>query len=200
MIALLLIYIKNYDIIYIIRIKRGGTMHLVKCVYCGVSFDRDKVPMVQVSARRYAHEECHTNQENGKTKEQKDLEELEKYIMHLFKETCISARIRKQISQMRQQYDYSYSGILKSLVYFFEVKGNSIEKANNGIGIVPFVYKDAYTYYYALFCAQQKNEDKDIHSFAYEVHEIIIDSPQRKPRKRNRFTFLDDTEESTDGE
>lgn len=173
-------------------------MHLVKCVYCGETFDRDKVDVVQVSARRYAHQECSNKHENGKTKEQKDLESLEKYIMHLFNETCISARVRKQLNQMKQQYGYTYSGILKSLVYFFEVKGNTIEKANGGIGIVPFVYKDAFNYYYALFCAQQKNENKDINAFKYEVHEVTIQSPQRKPRKKNKFIFLD-VEEGIDG-
>ena len=32
--------------------------HKVKCLYCGVTFDRDKTPCEQVSAKRYAHIEC----------------------------------------------------------------------------------------------------------------------------------------------
>jgi hypothetical protein len=48
------------------------------------------------------------------------------------------------------KYNYTYSGIHRSLEYFYEVKGNSLDKANGGIGIVPFVYQDAYNYYYSL--------------------------------------------------
>lgn len=169
--------------------------HNVKCLYCGKTFDRDKVECVKVSARRYAEKTCVDAHEGSKTKEQKDLESLEEYIMKLFNTTYITARVRKQITQMKEK-SYSYSGMLKSLIYFYEVKGNSLEKANGGIGIVPFVYEDAYNYYYSLFVAQQKNEHKDLDSFTYEVREITISSPQRKPRKRSKFTFLDMEEEN----
>jgi hypothetical protein len=32
--------------------------HIVTCIYCKKKFDRDKFPFVQVSQRRYAHQEC----------------------------------------------------------------------------------------------------------------------------------------------
>ena len=32
--------------------------HPCKCVNCGRQFDRDKVPFIQVSSRRYAHKKC----------------------------------------------------------------------------------------------------------------------------------------------
>lgn len=50
-----------------------------------------------------------------------------------------------------REYQYTYSGMLKALVYFYEVKGNNKNKANGGIGIIPFIYKDAYNYYYNLW-------------------------------------------------
>ena len=38
--------------------------HVVKCFYCGLSFDANVEPTVKVNSRRYAHLECHTkNQE-----------------------------------------------------------------------------------------------------------------------------------------
>ena len=54
-----------------------------------------------------------------------------------------------------QDNKYSYSGIYKTLKYFFEVRGHPIEKANGGIGIVSWVYKEAYNYWRALWEAQQ---------------------------------------------
>jgi hypothetical protein len=84
------------------------------------------------------------------------------------------------------------------LVYFYEIKGNSIEKANGGIGIVPYVYQNAFNYYYALWEAQQKIEQKVpiIQEYVPKVVEIRIPNPERKvKKKRNLFSFLDEEEE-----
>ena len=127
--------------------KNGTNMYcdncrIIKCYYCGKTFDRDKLPYVQVSAKRYAHQECSLTEEEKRNKEEQDKCDLENYIMQLFKTDYVDARIHKQIKQYREEYNYTYSGIRKALVYFFEIKGNSIEKANGGIGIVPYVYKE----------------------------------------------------------
>ena len=112
--------------------------------------------------------------------------------MNMFKVDYIDARVRKQINQYINEYHYSYSGILKSLIYFYEVKGNSLEKANGGIGIVPYTYTAARNYYYAIWEAQQKNEGKVIEDYKPKVKEIVISIPQRKVKKRKLFTFLDE--------
>ena len=129
--------------------------------------------------------------EQQKSQEIKDKEALEKYIMKMFNETYVNARVRKQINTYIADYNYTYSGILKALIYFFEIKGNSIDKANGGIGIVPYVYKDAYNYYYNLWLANQKNNDKIIEEYVPIIKEIKIPVPQRKIKKRNLFSFLD---------
>ena len=41
--------------------------HKVKCFFCGVTFDRDKEPFVQIGARRYAHMSC-SNKDGAKEK------------------------------------------------------------------------------------------------------------------------------------
>ncbi len=166
--------------------------HLVTCVFCGKRFDRDKLPYQAVSARRYAHIECFKQEEAKLKKIEQDKANLEAYIMKLFGETYINARVRKQINTFIQEYDYSYSGIHKALTYFFEVKGNSIEKANGGIGIVPYVYKDAYNYYYSIWLANQKNEYVKPEDFVIPVREVHIPVPQRKVKQRKLFTFLDE--------
>lgn len=109
--------------------------HFVTCVYCGERFDRDKEATTQVSARRYAHKECADKYGQEKSQEEKDLEELEKYIMKLFGESYINVKIRRQLREYRKEYNYTYTGMLKTLIYWYEVKGNSIEDANGGIGI-----------------------------------------------------------------
>lgn len=165
--------------------------HYVICSICGERFDRDKIECEKTSARRYAHVECIKRKENEKTKEEIDKEELEQYIMQLFDITYITPRIQKQLKTFIEEYKYTYSGIKKALIYFFEIKNNSIEKANGGIGIVPYVYNQSYEYYYSLWLAQQKNENIDIQKYTNNTVEVYISSPKRKPKKRKLFSFLD---------
>ena len=168
--------------------------HIVTCIYCKHKFDRDKYPFITVSNRRYAHQDCGMSEDQKKSKEAQDKEELEEYIKQLFKISYVDARIQKQIKQYVEEYNFTYSGIRKALIYFFEIKGNSIEKSNGGIGIVPYVYKNAYNYYLALWQAQQKNETKNVEDYIPNVKEIAIPPPQRKVKKRPLFTFLDEEE------
>ena len=172
--------------------------HIVTCVYCKKKFDRDKFPFVQVSQRRFAHRQCSEIEAQKQQAAEKDRIELEQYIMKLFKEDYVNPRVRKQINSFIEEYQYTYSGIRKSLVYFFEVKGNPIEKANGGIGIVPYVYKDAYNYYYSIWEANQKNEHKLVEEYVPQEKIIRIPVPQRKIKKRKLFSFLD--EEGEHGE
>lgn len=165
--------------------------HMVICLYCNKRFNRDIIPCQQVTAKRYAHLECYMAEEASKTQEVQDKEALESYLKQMFGETYINAKTNKQIKEYRERYGYTYSGIRKALVYFYEVKGNDKNKANGGIGIVPYIYKEAYNYYYALWEAKQKNVGKDIKNYVPVVKEIHIPIPQRKITKRNLFSFLD---------
>ena len=170
--------------------------HIVKCSICGEQFDANVIPYVKTyNGRRYAHENCIKEAEEKKSQEQKDKEALETYIKNLLKLESLDGRIYKQINQYIKEYNYTYSGIHKALIYYYEVKHNSIEKANGGIGIDPFCYRDAYVYYYDLWLAQEKNKDKQIETYKPQVQEITILRPKRKIKKRKLFTFLDEREE-----
>ena len=169
-------------------------IHKVKCKYCGKVFDRDKEPFEQVSAQRYAHLACAMAAKNEKSQADLDKEDLEKYILQLLNEDFISPRVRKQINQFVQEYNYTYSGMKKALVYFYEVKGNDKSKAAGGIGIIPYVYRQAYEYYYSLWLANQKNEDKVIVHYVPTVREVKIPSPQLKQKRRKLFSFFEEDE------
>lgn len=172
--------------------------HRVKCIYCQQTFDRDKYPYIQVSSRRYAHPACAQAENKKKQEEENDKEKFEKYVMDLLDETYINARVRKQMNTYIEDYNYTYSGMLKALVYFYEVKGNSKAKANGGIGIIPYIYKDAYNYYYNLWMAQQSNQGKVIQDYVPKEKVVVIPLPKRIPMKRRLFTFLDDKENQSE--
>ena len=117
--------------------------HNVICPKCGIKFDRDKIQAVKISARRYGHATCYPDNKNFvecPNLESNDLIQLKDYIGTLFGENANWAMINKQIKKYKEENGYSYSGILKSLVYFYDVKHNSKEKANNAISIVPYIY------------------------------------------------------------
>ena len=168
--------------------------HRVKCSICGEYFDRDKEPFVKTSSTRYAHQQCSMSKEEIQTQEQKDKEALERYIMTLFNTPYVEPRVQKQITKYINEYNYTYSGMLKALKYFYEVKGNSIDKANGGIGILPYIYKNAYNYWYEVWLAQQKNSEKIIKQYVPQIKEITIPIPQIKVKKRKLFDFLDKEE------
>lgn len=169
--------------------------HMVKCTVCGESFDRDKIQAVKSGARRYAHYTCLPEGElvplpNAVVDQ--DLVDLENYIRNLLGDDYNPARVKKQIKDYKTEYNYSYSGMLKALVWFYEVKGNSIEKANGGIGILPFIYQDAYNYYYSLYLAQLVNEEKDVNQYKTKVREIVIKSPSVAEKPVRLFDLGED--------
>ena len=167
--------------------------HNVKCKICGKTFDRDRIQAVKVSANRYAHYRCFPEGELVPLPNpiDEDLLKLEQYAEELLGEDFNLARVRKQIKEFKETYDYSYSGMLKTLKWFYEIKGNPIEKANGGIGIIPFVYKDALTYYYSLYLAQLANEN--VESIPKpKVKEIEIYSPEVHRRPPKMFNVEDE--------
>lgn len=170
--------------------------HLVKCFYCGEQFDANTTEYVKPNARRYAHKTCAQTAEQNKSEEQKDKEALESYIKELFGVSSIPIKIAKQIQDYKENKNYTYSGIHKTLKYHYEVKGGSLEKANGGIGIVPWVYDEAFNYWRAIWEARERNEQIDITQYVLPAREVHIKPPQRQPMKHKRklFTFLDEEE------
>lgn len=168
--------------------------HIVKCFYCGETFDASVVPFIKPNSRRYAHKTCAQQAEENKNQEEKDKEALEKYIQQLFGINCISPKIKKQIETYKKEKNYSYTGILKTLKYVFEIKKNPIEKANGGIGIVSYTYDEAYNYWRAIWEAQERNERVKSEEFLLPVREVHIAPPRRQPMKhiQKLFTFLDE--------
>lgn len=129
----------------------------VKCPKCGQSFYRDQEPFVFYK-NRYWHESCYQQSQQEQQEKDKDLENLNTYICQLLNIEFVSPRIQRQIKSFVTEYNFTYTGIQKTLEYFFEIKKNSLAKSNGGIGIVPYVYNEARDYYEQIFRAQQINQ------------------------------------------
>ena len=169
--------------------------HSVICLYCKQRFDIDIEPFIKPNSTRYAHVECYQKAQNEKTQEDKDKEALEAYIKQLFGIEVLDAKIRRQIRQYITEYNYSYSGILATLKYVFEIKHNDVAKANGGIGIVGYYYQEAFRYNYNLWLNNQQNKDKTIEEYRPQEVKVVILPPERKPMRKRKFMFLDEEEE-----
>ena len=165
-------------------------MHKCKCVYCKIEFDRDKEPFEQISERRYAHKECAERNKIQKTQNEQDYDALINYIEKTLGDHAINAKIAKQIKDFREEHGYTYSGILGTLIYWFEVQGGSAELSNGGIGIVPYKYDEAKKYYQTIDNANILN--KDIKNYKTKYIEITIEAPQREPKKIKLFNLGDE--------
>lgn len=165
-------------------------MHQVKCFYCEQMFDRDKEPFIKVNGRRYAHKKCSQNYQNTLSQEEQDKIELEQYILKIFNESYLNAKIKKQIESYIKQYNYTYSGIYKTLLYWFEVQKKSIEEANGGIGIVPYIYNEALNYYYQLYLAQEANKNKTSQDYLIKTNTIEIYPPSADIKLKHKLFNL----------
>ena len=164
--------------------------HNVICIYCKQKFDRDKEPFVQVSNLRYAHKHCAEQHQVQKSQMDRDYEELVNYIENLFGVGYVSAKVAKQIRDFREMYNYTFSGMLGTLVYWYEIKKAPLDKANGGIGIVPYVYDQAKEYYSKLNVANSQNAT--ISNYRFKIREIEITSPQPEARPPKLFNLGDE--------
>ena len=76
-------------------------------------------------------------------------------------------------------------------MYFLEVKGNTVEKCNGGIGIIEYCYQDAYNYYLSIYLAQQNNDIM----YIPQVKEYIIPIPKARGIKNRLLNWSNEDEE-----
>lgn len=171
--------------------------HKVKCPGCGEYFDKDQFPHEHIK-NRYWHKDCYLKTTQNAIKDNNDRLLLEKYICELFSVDFIPPRIAKQIKDFTTNYHHTHSGILGTLKFWYEIKKNSIEKANTGIGIVPFVYEDAKKYYLTIYNSSEKNKNVKDEDFNTKNITIRIKAP-KSSIKTNIKIDLDNIERDLDG-
>lgn len=179
--------------------------HYVKCYYCNETFDRDKKPCIEIindktkNKPRWAHEAC--AKINGyikppeMTQNEQDYLELENYIKKLFKKDYLNAKIINQIYTYKNTYNYSYSGMLKCLKWWYEKEQHQTEDANEGIGIIPFIWDRVYNYYKEIFDVNQYNEEKIVTlNHKTKIVTIPPPSPRISSFSKKEFKLLEEEE------
>lgn len=170
-------------------------IHIVKCLYCGKPFDaqpegKDTI-WYKPNAHRYAHVVCGQKKAETQSQEEKDKDELYQVCKRIFGKNLNYQMTKRLTAKYIKEYNYSYSGIARTLIYFYEIKKNPADKGNGSIGIVPYIYNEAYNYYLTLFNAQKVNNNVE---YKANVKEITIHAPKYKKKLPKLFDL--DFEES----
>ena len=114
-------------------------VHMVKCLYCGKTFDRDKEPFVKVGARRYAHRECAESQDDSVKQEEIDKENFFKCVKSIYGPDYNYVMINRQALNFIKQYGYTWSGMTGCLHWFYNINHGNLEEGHGGIGIIPYI-------------------------------------------------------------
>lgn len=88
----------------------------------------------------YVHKNCISVEDEDRT-------ELYNYICEIFKLKSPGPVNIKLVSKFHTELNYSYKSMYYTLKYYYEIKKGSIEKSQQRIGILPYVYDEAKSYY-----------------------------------------------------
>lgn len=156
--------------------------HMVKCPYCGLSFNRDKEPFVKISARRYAHQKCAENQDNTTLQEEKDKDQFFQCVKDIYGPEYNYVMINKQALNFIKQYGYTWSGMTGCLHWFYNINHGNLEEGHGGIGIIPYIYEDVKKYYQQRYATENKNKNKKMRQQIIEFTIIPPKSIKHAPR------------------
>ena len=81
----------------------------------------------------------------------------------------------------------------RALEYFYVIRKNDVKKANNSIGILPYVYKEAYEWYTAREEMQQRKMQRDLDSMLAngEGYQVIKTLAPKRNRERKALKPLE---------
>jgi hypothetical protein len=144
---------------------------LVKCHFCNSTTNKvEKTQAVRIDDKNF-HPAC--------AQEYLDKKELSALICKIFKLKAPGPRNYAFMTKFYQD-GMSFRGMINSLIYFYEVKKNSKTKANESIGIIPYIYEDAQKYFYC----KEKNDKMRLEAAEknsnYEIKQIIINNSKEK--------------------
>ena len=147
----------------------------MKCRQCGKEINKDSA--IKIKERIYVcSTECQQkySEKNVKSiqKNNDDLAELKSYISQLYNGEVNWGLVMRQIKSFKEEYGYTYKQQLCVLKYAYEVKDMCFEA--QGIGIIPWLFKEAKQFYSQLSSVRKSLDNID--NLCYDT--IIINKKQ----------------------
>lgn len=88
------------------------------------------------------------------------LKDLKEFILQLFKIDKLTNLMEDQLVKYTREYDYTATGMLNALKYYFEIRENELTDNVKGVGIIPFVYKEANEFFEKI--KQREGDMKEV--------------------------------------
>ena len=161
---------------------------IVKCAFCEQQMDKDN--SIRYNNKNY-HEQC--------LYLYKEKEKLTNYICELFNLKSPGPRNYTLIKKYCNENNFTYYGMRKSLEYFYKIKGNSLDKANNSIGIIPYIYEEAKDYFYKIEKKKEKFEDLVKKQDNFQTTQLILKVKTRNKNKSYNLELLGGEENNDNG-
>lgn len=169
----------------------------VKCRYCGQTFKKEEVDWIMPSKNFYYHTNCWLQKE--KTKKQVGVqtvatdEQWYKYTKDFLKKDlkiyCNWPKITTQRSSLKKK-GFTDKGIYLSLCYYYNVMKGDPEKAEGGIGIVPYIYEEAEKYWREQYKKQKtilESLEKQKEQMENREEIVIKKNNANKPRWKSKI-------------
>lgn len=153
-------------------------MGIVTCGLCSQKFNRAAEGSEFIKSKWY-HKNCATIK--------KEKIKLDEYICKIFQLKAVGPVNNRMMKEFVEKRGYTYNGIYKALQYYYEVRKHSIDRAEERIGIVPFVYNDAQEYYNMIDSFVDKRGKSAIIEKPKEI-EINIHTPEKTKVKPTKAT------------
>ena len=168
------------------------------CRICKVEIDREKDDWIMPSKNWYYHRKCYTDWKESTPATD------EEYRAFIFDFIARDLKVPYDYHKCKAQIDKfvkegrTVKGIFFTLKYFYEIKKGDWNKGYGGIGIVPYVYNEACTYW-----TNQERKTKGIVAdierqmrAAAERKHMVVRKAGSKPRQFEvDFSVLDDLED-----
>ena len=152
-------------------------MRRVKCLYCGEYFDADKIEFIKPRSNRYAHKICpNQNKTESEIKEINNEDAFWQYIKKLYGPKYNYVKLKAFADKYIREYHFTWSGMLKALKWHYEINHNNKNSIDyESIGIIPYIYEDAKSYYRKIYESQKKNKNVKVRA---QLETVSIQSPR----------------------
>lgn len=145
-----------------------------RCLYCGKLMDKDTADALMVGVgTRYAHKECYEKYFNA---DDRYIDKLYGVLKVAFGDYNFQKIERQRVSFLKQ--GITNKDMYEALYYWYIVKNKSTEKANGGIGIIPYIVEDSIEYFKEIEKSSQK-----INPDTFKMDSKIVDVDFSKEKK-----------------
>ena len=151
---------------------------LVKCCICQIrDIDRD-VTVEDVDyirkGTKYYHMKCYNDWKKSTPLTDKEYEPfIFDFLSRDLKVKYDYFKVKQQMENFKKQ-NMTIKGQFFALKYFYEVKKGDWAKGYGGIGIVPYVYQEACTYWV--------NKEKESNGIIKKIEQQMIENRERKKK------------------